>query len=799
MYVVRLTAALVLLLTVIAAPAAGAPGEEQIESLHASLYQALDRGDTGGIELDQVVRAPVALRVLAVQVLASAPHSSSLAALERLLADPAPEVQAGVMLAAGRLGSAAEALVVKGLQSPQPEVRRAAVWAACHVQGQASEPLLALVAGDKDVKVLEVALANLWRLPEGAWEQAAISHAGHQKVAIRRAAAYSLARRGNQSCMAALVKLGHDADPVVRATAVNGLRRGKLGKPEQELLLAALGDEHTSAQVAACAALAAQGEVTISESAAATIVSLWGSQLPHLAAAAIGVARSHANVGSSADLLALVEGHEPWLAGLALQALAARRDQAAVKIAADWMSSQELWQRRAAARISGDNEELVKKVLSGKEPAVMLAWLEGISAERVPGLLERLWQVVRTAPDPAVRSQALDMLHAASAVKAAKVALDLYDGWQQDTMADARASALLIALELAAGDQDREAVCERAGNDADPAVHAMVARAARAAGHEMPVRLRASRHQPDWYRDLVAWSSQEHWLDVVTVRGSFRLRLDSQTAAITSWEIYQLAESGFYDGLILHRVVPNFVVQGGDPRGDGWGGPGFVLPDEPSLQPYQPGRVGIATSGPNTGGCQLFVTTMAADHLTGHYTSFAEVTRGHEVITRLRVGDVIRRIEVHSGSELPPPPPVLLGTVEWSELAELDGWRDEKDQYLPDAAAIGQLQSAFGYYQVITVLGTWCGDSRREVPRLVQVLEEIGTGAFEHWMIGVDRSKRVTEPELPAGLLDDGVAERVPTIILLDDLGEELGRVVETAEEPLESFLVQAIAAFEGW
>jgi cyclophilin family peptidyl-prolyl cis-trans isomerase/HEAT repeat protein len=763
------------------------------------LYQALDQGGLDGIELDRVVRAPVAVRVLAVQVLASAPHTSSLAALDRLLQDPAAEVQAGVMIAAGRLGKAAETLVVKGLQSPLSEVRRAAAWAACHTQGKASEPLLALVGGEKDLRVLEIALANLWRLPEGVWEKATGKLVGHQKVEIRRAAAYSFARRGNQACMAALARLSQDSDPVVRATAVNGFRRGNLGEPEQQLLLTALDDPDQRVQAAACSALAAQAEVTVTEEAAATIVSLWSSRTPHLAAAAIGVARSHANVGVTADLLALVSGNEPWLAGLALQALAARRDGAAVKTADEWLQSDELWQRRAAARVSGDNLQMVKRTLAGNEAAVQLAWLEGISEESVPGLKEKLWQLVCTAPDAAVRSQALDRLHAAGAVKAAKAVLDLYDSWQTDTMADARASALLTALELAAGDQEREAVLDRAGNDSDTAILAMLARAAQAAGHEMPARLRAARHPPGWYRDLVTWSSQAHWLDVVTVRGTFRLRLDSHAAPITSREIYLLAESGFYDGLSMHRVVPNFVVQGGDPRGDGWGGPGFALPDEPSLQPYDPGRVGIATSGPNTGGCQLFVTTMAADHLTGHYTNFAEVTHGHEVINRLRVGDTIHRIEVHAGKELPPPTPVRLGTVEWHELAELDGWRDEKELYLPDSAAIEQLQTAVGFYRVVTVLGTWCGDSLREVPRLVQVLEEIGTGAFEHWMIGVDRSKRVDEPELPPQLLSDGIAERVPTIIILDDLGQELGRVVETADEPLESFLVQVVAPFEGW
>ncbi len=147
-------------------------------------------------------------------------------------------------------------------------------------------------------------------------------------------------------------------------------------------------------------------------------------------------------------------------------------------------------------------------------------------------------------------------------------------------------------------------------------------------------------------------------LEIVTDRGSIRVRLDLETAPITTREISELAVDGFYDGLTFHRVVPNFVVQGGDPRGDGWGGPGFVLPDEPSLRPFDSWRVGIATSGPETGSCQFFFTLLPADHLTGHYTNFGEVIAGREVLTSIQVGDRIRSIRAVSAA--PPPTPTTL-------------------------------------------------------------------------------------------------------------------------------------------
>jgi peptidylprolyl isomerase/peptidyl-prolyl cis-trans isomerase B (cyclophilin B) len=286
---------------------------------------------------------------------------------------------------------------------------------------------------------------------------------------------------------------------------------------------------------------------------------------------------------------------------------------------------------------------------------------------------------------------------------------------------------------------------------------------------------------------------------VVTVRGTFRIRLELADAPISSRELWELAERGFYDGLTIHRVVPNFVVQGGDPRGDGWGGPGFVLPDEPSSRPFDSWRVGIATSGPQTGGCQLFVTLLPADRLTGHYTNLGEVVAGREVLTRLRVGDRIVRVSTASGPEPPLPPAVLMGRVTWPQLSGLDGWQAEHDGYLPQLDAVARLASAEGSYRVIAVLGTWCEDSARELPRLQRVLDEVGGDRFELLLVGVDRTKKVGDAEIAALLPGATVMERVPTIFVLDELGAELGRVVETAERPLEELLVEFLAPAEGW
>ena len=107
-----------------------------------------------------------------------------------------------------------------------------------------------------------------------------------------------------------------------------------------------------------------------------------------------------------------------------------------------------------------------------------------------------------------------------------------------------------------------------------------------------------------------------------------------------------LARKGFFDGTTIHRVVPDFVVQAGDPRGDGTGGPGYALRDELNPLPYVRGRIGMALSGPDTGGSQWFVTLSRQPHLDGAYTVFGEVTAGMDVVERIEQNDRLLSVRV---------------------------------------------------------------------------------------------------------------------------------------------------------
>jgi peptidyl-prolyl cis-trans isomerase B (cyclophilin B) len=121
-----------------------------------------------------------------------------------------------------------------------------------------------------------------------------------------------------------------------------------------------------------------------------------------------------------------------------------------------------------------------------------------------------------------------------------------------------------------------------------------------------------------------------------TNHGAIELELYDEDAPKTVDNFVKLSHDGFYDGLTFHRVIPDFMVQGGDPRGDGTGGPGYQFEDEPNSHRVVRGALAMANAGPNTNGSQFFVVTAAeCPWLDGKHTVFGQVTNGMEVVERI--------------------------------------------------------------------------------------------------------------------------------------------------------------------
>ena len=137
---------------------------------------------------------------------------------------------------------------------------------------------------------------------------------------------------------------------------------------------------------------------------------------------------------------------------------------------------------------------------------------------------------------------------------------------------------------------------------------------------------------------------------ISTEKGDMKAELYAEETPITVDNFVKLAENHFYDALCFHRVIPDFVIQGGCPKGDGTGGPGYTIPCETRAerQYHDRGVLSMAHRGPNTGGSQFFIchNRMNTQHLDGRHTCFGKVVEGVDVIDDIRPGDLILSITI---------------------------------------------------------------------------------------------------------------------------------------------------------
>ena len=236
--------------------------------------------------------------------------------------------------------------------------------------------------------------------------------------------------------------------------------------------------------------------------------------------------------------------------------------------------------------------------------------------------------------------------------------------------------ALINALPIALKDQDLDdaalAILDALAKQKNPAANEAIKTALDSSNHLIQRRavsllkannagdfsarlgvVQARNTQTDYER-AISRAGKKVRAIVSTSKGSFAIDLFPEQAPLTVDNFVQLAKRGYFKGISFHRVVPNFVIQGGDPRGDGSGGPGHAIRCEINLLPYDRGAVGMALSGKDTGGSQWFVTHSPQPHLDGGYTVFGKVFDGIEVVDVIERGDVIKSIVVTSNGKPEP-------------------------------------------------------------------------------------------------------------------------------------------------
>jgi cyclophilin family peptidyl-prolyl cis-trans isomerase/HEAT repeat protein len=255
--------------------------------------------------------------------------------------------------------------------------------------------------------------------------------------------------------------------------------------------------------------------------------------------------------------------------------------------------------------------------------------------------------------DVIVRGTAADLL--ADLPPSEENTRSLVQAWPQaanDTLNDAAISivdALGKQKTDAANDQLKEAL-----KSGDPLIRRRAAAALQASGagdFSAQIGTVHTRNTDADYRRALSRIGKNVRAVVTTSKGSFTIEFLPEAAPLTVDNFVQLAQRNYYRNITIHRVVANFVIQDGDPRGDGNGGPGYQIRCEINEVPYDRAVVGMALSGKDTGGSQWFVTHSPQPHLDGGYTVFGRVVAGMDVVDKIVRGDIIQSIVIKQGPQ----------------------------------------------------------------------------------------------------------------------------------------------------
>jgi cyclophilin family peptidyl-prolyl cis-trans isomerase len=570
----------------------------------------------------------------------------ALEALTRTLSDSAPLVQGRAAEALGLIGdaSAAPAIAAMAVQHlaaaglteigpddltwpgpPSREAYRLALYALARLKTYEPVAQVTLAPDGRprsDWWPIAYALQRLGDARAVPMLLSLVRSPGRDTAAF---AARGLGASKDKSAIPALLDLlkrtakegGHPAAiAAVRALA-------ELGAADARQPLIAIVQQAESDPALRLEAVTALGAVGASE-ATTMLQDLLSDPWPSMRAAAL---RSLAQVDRGGFLL-ILSGMDPdphWHVRAALAGVLATLDaEAAVPRLTDMLTDTDLRTR----------------------PAV----LEALVKVRAPNAISAVATQLKEA-DPIVRATAARLVGELKAPQAAEMLADAYRASAGDSTYVARAA--IIETLASSGDAGREII--RSGlTDRDWALRLKAAEhvakfdaSADVAGAIRPAPTRVPEGGYEAPR-LVNPPVSPH-VYIETERGTIQIELAVLEAPLTVDNFVTLARRGYFTNLAIHRVVPNFVVQDGDPRGDGEGGPGYSIRDELNTLPYLRGTVGMALDWRDTGGSQFFITHSPQPHLDARYTVFGRVVSGMDVVDRLRQWDVIKSVRVWEG------------------------------------------------------------------------------------------------------------------------------------------------------
>jgi cyclophilin family peptidyl-prolyl cis-trans isomerase/HEAT repeat protein len=514
------------------------------------------------------------------------------------------------------------------------------------------------------------AVRFLFRFEHERADAAAMHALASPSEAVRQEAAYALSRRAYAPARGQLELLLNDPNVLTRAYAVAAI--GKIGDPiPVPLLIEKLGDEHpwvrTNAAIALTRILPNHREA-FSTSHVPRLLALSEDPDPGVRVAAIDLLGVYVNtdpVGAGGRLLNMLkngtQSERELAAGVVVRQYLPTSAQA--RELDDSLSPWAIV--RMIERTAGVEygPALRARYVAHPDPIVRIAVLNAIPDTLIEASLDTI-KAGLSDPDVIVRTSALEKFAKVTSMRISDWASILEAAEVKERgnpMNDARIAAIRALAERQR--PQNAAYLHALLADSDPVIRRVAAdlivdklNAKRPRYAPLPV----TRPQSE-YEQIVRWSRAPHTATIHMTRGNIELALLPMDAPMTAWNFAQLAQKKFFDNTSFMRVVPNFVIQGGDPRNDMNGGPGYAIRDEINLQKYTRGAVGMALSGPDTGGSQFFITHSPQPHLDGGYTIFARVYEGmNAVVDQTERGDRVQTITIDehppvSGEQLKEP------------------------------------------------------------------------------------------------------------------------------------------------
>ena len=572
-----------------------------------------------------------------------------------LIGDPAasaPLTAALTDAAVGVRGRAAEALGLIGAKEAAPAIGKLAGEYVRHPAVTGMQPDDQTWPAAPEAEAFKLAIFALVRL--GGWE--ALSQAvldGGRPVTQWWPVAYALQRINDPRAQAALRHLASSTGRYTVAFAVRGL--GALKDPTAGPVVLRLLDGKQPLEVTV-SAMRAAAELRLPD-AVDPIARIAADAAAHPnvrleAVTALGALRGAGGLTIVQDLMT---DSWPVMRAAALRAAAAIDPETFVIVLSS-LEPDAHWTVRAAlagvlATLPPEiAAERLRGMLDDEDKRVQQQVLRAMARAKADGLPQILLERIKDL-DFGMRATAADLLRELKPAGGAEALRAAYRASLPDLAYDARAASLEALAAYGAGEASD--TLKAALADREWAVRMKAAELLdklEPNGNHREVMRPAPGTPPAAYNDpsLILPPTSPH-VFIETSRGNIEFELAVLDAPQTSRNFMNLAKKGFFNGLAIHRVVPNFVVQDGDSRGDGSGGPGYTIRDELNDRPFVRGTVGMALSGKDTGGSQFFVMHSPAPHLDAKYTVFGHVVGGMDVVDRIQQGDVIQRIRVWDG------------------------------------------------------------------------------------------------------------------------------------------------------